>query len=135
MAHGRLRFGVTWKVALGLALIIAVGMTAMLVIYRGLTRVEGSLESVAAVKAPIIAAAFGMEVNVNGAMLYVVNYLASRRPEYRAEAEDDVRDFDGYHSTYTRLVTTERERALARNILRQHRQFTGQIGRASCRER
>jgi signal transduction histidine kinase len=123
MPQGKPRFGVTLKVALGLSLIIIVGMVSMLVIYRGLGRVEGSLERLAAVKAPIIAAAFGMEVNVNGAMLYVVNYLASRRPEYRAEAADDVADFNGYHATYTRLVTTERERGLAEGIKAQHDEF------------
>jgi signal transduction histidine kinase len=123
MPQGKPRFGVTLKVALGLSLIIIVGMASMLVIYRGLARVEGSLERLAAVKAPIIAAAFGMEVNINGAMLYVVNYLASRRPEYRTEAEDDVADFSGYHATYTRLVSTERERRLAEDINARHAGF------------
>lgn len=128
MPQGKPRFGVTLKVALGLSLIIIVGMASMLVIYRGLARVEGSLERLAAVKAPIIAAAFGMEVNVNGAMLYVVNYLASRRPEYRVEAEDDVADFDGYHATYTRLVATDRERKLAQDIKARHGEFVQLAG-------
>ena len=55
----------------------------MLLIYRGLTRVEAALERLAAVQAPIIAAAYGMEVNVNGAGLYVLMYLAARQPQYR----------------------------------------------------
>src|SRR5262245_44593085 len=122
------RFGVTLKVALGLALIISVGMACMLMIYRGLARVEGSLERLAAVQAPIIASAFGMEVNVNGAGLYVLIYLAERRAEYRDEAEDDLADFTRYHATYVQLVATGRERELARLIEAQHREFSALAG-------
>jgi signal transduction histidine kinase len=124
MPRGKMRFGVTRKVALGLALIIMVGMASMLIIYRGLERVEAELERLAAVQAPIIAAAYGMEVNVNGAGLYVLTYLASRLPEYRVEAEDDVDDFARYHETYLRLVATDRERDLARRVKEQHAEFT-----------
>ncbi|MGH8243457.1 MAG: ATP-binding protein [Steroidobacteraceae bacterium] len=123
MPHGKRRFSVTRKVALGLALIIAIGMVCMLIIYRGLERVGVALERVAAVQAPIVAAAYGMEVNVNGAMLHVLNYLASRWHEHRVEAEDDVQDFARYHATYLRLVATDRERVLARRIDEHYREF------------
>jgi signal transduction histidine kinase len=123
MLGGGVRFGVTLKVALGLALIIALGMVSMLIIHRGLQRVEAALQRLAAIQAPIIAAAYGMEVNVNGAGLYVLMYLADRQPEYRADAEDDVGDFARYHATYLRLVATDRERELARLIHARHREF------------
>jgi signal transduction histidine kinase len=128
MPHRKRRFSVTRKVALGLALIIAVGLACMLIIHRGLERVGVSLERVASVQAPIVAAAYGMEVNVNGAMLHVLNYLTSRRLEHRAEAEDDLGDFAGYHATYLRLVATDRERELARRINELHREFSGLAG-------
>ncbi len=123
MPGRKFRFGVTVKVALGLALIIMVGMASMLVIHRGLERVEAALERLAGVKAPIIAAAYGMEVNVNGALLYALMYLAARQPKYRSEAEDDVGDFGRYHATYLQLVATDRERELARRISEQYREF------------
>jgi signal transduction histidine kinase len=123
MPRRKMRFGVTLKVALGLALIITVGMASMLIIYRGLEQVEAALERLAAVQAPIIAAAYGMEINVNGAALHVLTYLAARRPDDRAEAEDDVGDFARYHATYLQLVVTDRERELARRINEQHREF------------
>ncbi len=123
MPQGQIRFGVTLKVALGLALIITVGMASMLIIYRGLERVEAALERLAAVQAPVIAAAYGMEINVNGAGLYVLTYLANSLPEYRIQADDDVADFARYHETYLRLVATDRERELARLVHGQHREF------------
>lgn len=123
MPQGQIRFGVTLKVALGLALIITVGMASMLIIYRGLERVEAALERLAAIQAPVIAAAYGMEINVNGAGLYVLTYLANPLPEYRTQAEDDVADFARYHATYLRLVSTDHERELARLVHEQHREF------------
>lgn len=125
MPNHKVRFNVTRKIALGLALIIAIGMVSTLFIYRGLDEVEGALQRLAAVQAPINAAAYELELNVNGMGLAVLKYLATRRPEYRAWAEKDESDFAHYHTTYLQLVRTERERSLGRRVGELHEEFKG----------
>jgi hypothetical protein len=67
-----IRFSVSRKIAVGLLLIIAIGTLSMLFIYRGLDEVEAALQRLAEVKAPISAAAYEQELNVNGMGLAVL---------------------------------------------------------------
>jgi signal transduction histidine kinase len=119
-----IRFSVSRKIAAGLLLIIAIGALSMLFIYRGLGEVEAALQRLAEVKAPISAAAYEQELNVNGMGLAVLKYLATRRPEYREWAQKDERDFARYHATYLRLVLTEEERSLGQRLGELHAEFT-----------
>jgi C4-dicarboxylate-specific signal transduction histidine kinase len=119
-----IRFSVSRKIAVGLLLIIAIGTLSMLFIYRGLDQVAAALQRLAEVKAPISAAAYEQELNVNGMGLAVLKYLATRRPEYREWAQKDERDFAQYHATYLRLVLTEEERSLGRRLGELHAEFT-----------
>lgn len=123
MPRQKVRFSVTRKIAVGLALIIAIGLVSMLFIYRGMNEVEGALQRLAAVQAPLNAAAYELELNVNGMGLAVLKYLATRRPEYRAWAEKDEKDFAHYHATYLQLVRTEHERGLGQRIGELHEEF------------
>jgi signal transduction histidine kinase len=123
MASRKLRFSVTRKIALGLALIIAIGVVSMMFIYRGLGEIEHALHRLAAVEAPLNAAAYELELNVNGAGLAVLKYLATRRPEYRAWAQDDEEDFAHYHGAYLQLVRTDHERGLGNQVGALHAQF------------
>lgn len=132
MARCNFRFGITCKVAAGLALIIVIGMISKLLIYRGLNEVEAALERLAAVQAPLNAAAYELELNVNGMGLAVLKYLATRRPEYRAWAEKDERDFAHYYAEYLRLAPSEQERDLARRVGELHREFA-ELGHALMR--
>ena len=124
-----IRFSISRKIALGLALIIAIGALSMLFIYRGLGEVEAALQRLAEVKAPISAAAYELELNVNGMGLAVLKYLATRQPEYREWAQKDERDFAQYHATYLQLVLTEDERQLGRRLGELHAEFT-ELGHA-----
>jgi signal transduction histidine kinase len=119
-----IRFSVSRKIAVGLLLIIAIGTLSMLFIYRGLDQVAAALQRLAEVKAPISAAAYEQELNVNGMGLAVLKYLATRRPEYREWAQKDERDFAQYHATYLRLVLTDEERSLGRRLGELHAEFT-----------
>jgi signal transduction histidine kinase len=123
MSSQKLRFSVTRKVAIGFGLIIAIGMISMLMIYRGLDEVEQALERLAAVQAPLNAAAYELELNVNGMGLAVLKYLATRTAEYRSWAENDEQDFARYLAEYLRLAGTEQERHLALRVGRLHRDF------------
>jgi signal transduction histidine kinase len=92
-------------------------------INRGLDEVEAALHRLAAVKGPTSAAAYEMELNVNGMGLAVLKYLATRRPEYREWAQKDESDFEHYHATYLQLVRGERERALGERLGSAHEEF------------
>ncbi len=101
------------KVVAGLLVIVALGMLSMLLIYRGLNIVEKDVNRLADIEGPLAAAAYEMEVNVNGIGLAVLNYLATGSPEFRAWVVEDNTDFLNYHATYARLVGSPREKELA----------------------
>lgn len=117
------RFTATPKIIAGLAIIIAVGMLAMMLIYRGLNDVENAVHRLARVEGPLNAAAYEMEVNVNGIGLAVLKYLAGRNPRYRVWVNEDNADFLSYHATYARLVKTKREQELATEMRDHYAQF------------
>lgn len=117
------RFTATPKIIAGLAIIIAVGMSVMLLIYRGLNDVEDAVDRLASVEGPLNAAAYEMEVNVNGIGLAVLKYLAGRNPRYRIWIKEDNADFLSYHATYARLVKTKREKELAAEMRGHYAQF------------
>jgi signal transduction histidine kinase len=112
MAILRWRFTVAQKIGVGLIVVIAIGLLSMLQIYRGLEIVEEGVHKLAGVEAPLNAAAYEMEVNVNGIGLAALKYLATGDPRYKVLVEEDEDDFVNYHATYLRLVQTPGERAL-----------------------
>jgi len=95
----------------------------MLFIFRGLGDVAAALDRLASIKEPISAAAYEMELNVNGQGMAVLKYLATRRPEYRDWALNDESDFDSYHATYVRLVPEGKQRSLGRKLGEMHGEF------------
>lgn len=99
-----------------IGLIVAVGLLCMLAIGRGLHAVEGAMDRLAEVEGPLNAAAYEMEVNVNGIGLAVLNHLASGRPEFREWVQDDEGDFRRYHAQYLRLAAGAQEQALAARL-------------------
>jgi len=110
------RFTVTKKIVFGLAAIAVIGIAAMLVIYAGLNAVGQAVHKLAVEEQPFNAAAYEMEVNVNGIGFALMKYLTSRNPQYRAWVEEDHSDFKNYHATYLQLTKTERERELAARV-------------------
>ena len=123
LCRAKLRFSITPKVAVGVAVIIAIGMISKLMIYRGLVEVERALDQLASVRAPLSAAAYELELNVNGMGLATPKYLATRRPVYRSWAEDDGQDFAHFHTEYLRLARTAPERDPALRVGELHREF------------
>lgn len=118
------RFTVGRKVVAGLTVVVALGFVSMLMLYRGLNAVENAVNRLAEVEGPLSAAAYEMEVNVNGIGLAVLKYLATGRPEYRAWVEQDNTDFRNYHATYERLVGTRLEKELSAEIAVYYDEFS-----------
>ncbi len=127
------RFTVGRKVVAGLAVVVALGILSMLLIYRGLSSVEKGVDRLADVEGPLTAAAYEMEINVNGIGLAVLNYLATGSPEFRTWVTEDNTDFRNYHATYRRLVGSERERKLAAEIAEHYSAFVD-LGLALLRQ-
>jgi hypothetical protein len=61
-----MRFTVNTKIILGLAVVLTAGTLSMLIIYLGLTALQKGIHELADIKEPISAAAYEMEINVNG---------------------------------------------------------------------
>jgi signal transduction histidine kinase len=111
-----MRSTVSKKIALALALILLFGILSMLIIYRGLSVLEKAMHELADVKEPSSAAAYEMEINVNGIGLGVLKYLDHADPTYRELVEDDEKDFEHFHAKYIRLAQTQEEKALGKKI-------------------
>jgi|GEM_PF-2401810 len=111
-----MRLTVAKKIAIGLGAISLIGITAMLIIYAGLNAVERAVHKLASEEAPFNAAAYEMEVNVNGIGFAVLKYLATRSPEYSALVAEDHVDFRNHHATYMTLTRSVREKELGERI-------------------
>lgn len=111
-----MRLTVAKKIAIGLSAISVIGIGAMLFIYAGLNTVERIVHKIASDEEPFNAAAYEMEVNVNGIGFAVSNYLATRNPQDRAWVAEDHIDFGNYHATYMRLTKTARETGLGERV-------------------
>ncbi len=118
-----MRFTVTKKIVAGLAVIILIGIIAMLVIYRGLYLVERDMQQLAHVEEPLILAAYEMEINMNGVALAVLKYVSTRTARYRGWAEKNLADFDGFHATYSKLIASPGELALNETVTRLYTEF------------
>lgn len=110
------RLTVSLRIVVGLIVIIGIGLLSMLQINRGLNSVRDDIRRLANVEAPLNAAAYEMEVNVNGIGLAVLKYLATGDRRYRMLVDEDEADFAIYRATYMRLIKTERERVLGERI-------------------
>ncbi len=118
-----MRLTVTKKITIGLIIIVGIGVLSMLFIYRGLNAVGRDVERLAEVEEPLILAAYEMEINMNGIGLAVLKYLSARNPRYRAWAEKDLADFDGFYATYAKLISSAEERALNDEVSRRFAAF------------
>jgi signal transduction histidine kinase len=111
-----MRFTVSKKIGVAFAVILLVGTLSMLIIYRGLSILQQALHELADIKEPISAAAYEMEINVNGMALGVMKYLDSADPTYRELVHDDERDFERFHARYLQLAHTQEEKALGQQL-------------------
>ena len=98
------------KIAFALLLVVCLGAAAIGATYFGLGSVQRSLEELADVKEPISAAAYEMEINVNGIGLGLLSYLHFPDVYYREFIAKDQSDFEQYHAKYLSLVEEDKAR-------------------------
>ncbi|MGH8504115.1 MAG: ATP-binding protein [Gammaproteobacteria bacterium] len=118
-----MRFTVKRKIIVGLAAILAIGIGSMLMIYYGLSAVARQIQELADVQEPVSAAAYEMEINVNGMGLAVLGYLDNRKPRYRAWVRNDQTDFERFHARYVELGGSADELELAQELDARYREF------------
>jgi hypothetical protein len=111
-----MRITVSKKIVLALAIILLTGTLSMLIIYRGLSILRQAMHELADIREPISAAAYEMEINVNGIGLGVLKYLDNAGPMYLALIQDDEKDFEHFHTRYLQLAQTQEERELGKRI-------------------
>jgi signal transduction histidine kinase len=129
-----MRFTVSTKIILGLAVVLTAGTLSMLFIYRGLNALQKGIHELADVKEPISAAAYEMEVNVNGIGLGVLKFMDTLDPTYRTLVEKDEADFERFHAKYFQLARTSAEQQLGARIGSLYKEFSS-LGRALMRIR
>jgi signal transduction histidine kinase len=118
-----MRLTITTKIALGLAIVVLLGVSAMAFIGAGLRSVGRSLGELTDDTAPRSAAVYEMEINVNGFGLAVLNYRHRVSPRFRAWARDDEIDFERFHALFMTLVDSPEEWRLGEEIGKRFREY------------
>jgi len=104
------------KIAIGLTLIVSSGLAAMMFLYRSANSSATALRLVGEKGHPISAAAYGLEINVVGTGLRVMNYMHTSLPEYRQRLEKDENDFARFKAQYAGFAETHQEKQLVDRI-------------------
>lgn len=107
-----MRYSIGAKIYSGLLLITLVGVMAMAVIFAGLLSVASELDKLSEDEHRMTAAAYEMEVNVNGIGLAALKYLDKPDPKYRNWVTEDERDFERFSAIYAGLANTREEQQL-----------------------
>ena len=102
-----------WQVIGGLILIILV---ASFVLQNSMATVDQDVTQITEVEEAITAAAYEMEINVNGTGMGVLQYLNDPDPEFRARVAKDEADFERFQAEFDALASTSEERQLAAEI-------------------
>ncbi|MDN5781634.1 MAG: HAMP domain-containing protein, partial [Luteimonas sp.] len=108
------------RIYAGLVIIVVLGVLTMFHIYRNLGNVAGYLATLDNISVPFSIAALEMEKNTGEYADGVLRYVADPEPTLRAEAAEDVDDFNERHAVYMRLSTNARERAMGRKVKAGH---------------
>ncbi len=119
-----MRFTITARIALGVAVILFIGIVSMMVIFNALTTVRKSLAEITDVEEPTSAAAYEMEINMIGTGLATVNYLNTGEARFRQRVEKDRADFNKFKAQYDRAAGTQKEKELGDRIAVLYQEFT-----------
>ncbi|MGH7961782.1 MAG: hypothetical protein ACRERD_08145, partial [Candidatus Binatia bacterium] len=118
-----MRLTVSKKIIIGLVAVVFIGTLSMLLIYQELSTLKRAMQEFAEVKEPASAAAYEMEINVNGMGLAVLKYLDARDPFYRELVDEDEADFEHFHIMYLRLTGSPEGKELGNKIDGLYRKF------------
>lgn len=111
------------KVVIALATLVVVNGAAAFAVFASLGRIDRAAAELAHVEQPLSAAAYEMEVNLNGLALATHEYVQSRDPQSRAAIAEDTADFRRHHASYVRLCSDARERIFAAAVERLYDRF------------
>ncbi|MBM4258529.1 MAG: hypothetical protein FJ147_21855 [Deltaproteobacteria bacterium] len=111
------------KITSGLALLVGISTVSLLVVYRGLSSVNIAMQELADIEQPITAAAYEMEINVNGMGLAVLKYLNAQDSLASEEVKRDEADFERFYADYVRLSRSQRAKDAGLAIGEKYAQF------------
>lgn len=118
-----MRLTIAHKLAIGLAVLSALGLVVMLVVYRGLATVQRAMHHLAELREPASTAAHEMEINLNEIGLAVFKYLDSADAASRLRVPGDEAEFERFRARYLELAQTEAEREFAATLGERFREF------------
>ena len=105
--------GLVW---LAFGAVIAVTIVGVIIIQSLIARVDRDVTQITEVEEAITAAAYEMEINVNGTGMGVLQYLNDPDLEFRARVAKDEADFERFQAEFDALASTSEERQLAAEI-------------------
>jgi hypothetical protein len=98
-----MRFTVRRKVVIGVAIIVALGVISLFIVYRGLSTLHTSLRELSDLEGPTVEAAYEMEINLVELVAHVLRYLESGDQQELVQIANDRKDFEQFHAQYVRL--------------------------------
>lgn len=91
--------------------------------YAYLTTVKQALYEVIRIHEPLSAAAYEMEINVNGTGLGVLKYRSAPDPRFRERVQKDAVDFARFKAQYDQVAHTPESLELGRRVEAGYREF------------
>jgi len=117
------RFTVTAKIAIGLGLIVLIGVVSVGIIYLGLSSVGTAMRWLIETKEPASAAAYEMEIQVHALASGVLRFLDTADPRSREQIDADHAKFAHFHGRYLQLVEGTRGTELGKTIGPRYAEF------------
>jgi C4-dicarboxylate-specific signal transduction histidine kinase len=99
-----MRFTVTRKIALGFALVLLLGISAMMIIYQGLGAVMTAMDRLARINEPAHSAAAEMEIQVHALVADILTYVHSGDSHARDRMRRHESKFEASRDKYVRLT-------------------------------
>ena len=124
-----MRFTVTRKIALSFALVLVVGIAAMMIIYQGLGAVKAAMDRLARTNEPVHSAAAEMEIQLHALVADVLTYFHSSDSRAHDRVRSHAAKFEASLDRYVLLTDT----AASRRSGSQHRPpLRGSQDRGPC---
>jgi len=129
-----MRLTVSRKIIISLVTLVCIGALSMPLIYQGLRTLKHAMQELVDMKEPSSAAAYEMEININGMGLAVLQYLGGCDPLYRQWVDGGEADFEHFHAMYLRLTESPQGKELGHRIGELYREFKT-LGRTLIQKR
>ena len=115
-----MRFTVTRKIALSFALVLVLGIAAMMIVYQGLGAVKAAMDRLARTNEPVHSAAAEMEIQLHALVADVLTYFHSSDSRAHDRVRSHAAKFEASLDRYVQLTDTAASKDLGHSIGRRY---------------